>query len=377
MQNNEIFKTPGQLLSSLLAERDWSNRLLSSVTGLEETGISRLLTDKKSITAEVAVILEEVFSVSAERFLNLQKSYDLAKARITVMPDSKRAIRAQLLGALPIQEMIARSWIKVKNQKDVQEIELELTKFFNTSNLEEIEQLPHSAKKTNPDSSVSLLQLSWLFRVTQIAKELITPKYSEEKTISALPKLKALLVSPEEARKVPKILNECGIKFVIVEALKSSKIDGVCCWLNQDSPVIAMTLRFDRMDNFWFVLRHELEHVLQRHGMVAPIIDADSAFEENKNITISEEEQIANDAASEFCAPQAKILSFIARKAPIFPERDFLGLAKIIGVHPSIVAGQIRFKTNRFELFGSHNAKIRNCILPSAIVDGWGDIAPV
>ncbi len=336
-----------------------------------------MLLDKKPVTAEIAVVLEEVFGVQAERFLSLQKSYDLAKARITAMPDPKRAARAHLLGELPIQEMISRSWIAVKNQKDVEEIESELMKFFKTNHLSDIEQLPHAAKKTNPESGATLTQLAWLFRVQQIAKELITPKYSASKTRDALPKLKALLIAPEEARKVPQILNECGIKFLIVEALKSSKIDGACCWLNQHSPVIAMTLRFDRMDNFWFVLRHEIEHVLQGHGLESPIIDAEIDSSDGASKIINEEEKLANDAASNFCVSQAKIDSFIARKAPIFPERDFLGLAKILGVHPSLVAGQIRFKTGRFELFNSHNAKIRSCVLPSAIVDGWGDIAPI
>jgi HTH-type transcriptional regulator/antitoxin HigA len=42
-----------------------------------------------------------------------------------------------------------------------------------------------------------------------------------------------------------------------------------------------------------------------------------------------------------------------------------------------LVAGQIRFKTGRFDLFNSHMEKIRNCVLPSSIVDGWGDIAPI
>jgi len=34
-------------------------------------------------------------------------------------------------------------------------------------------------------------------------------------------------------------------------------------WLDDKSPVIALSMRFDRIDNFWFVLRHELEHVLR------------------------------------------------------------------------------------------------------------------
>ena len=161
-----------------------------------------------------------------------------------------------------------------------------------------------------------------------------------------------------------------------MEGLKGTKIDGVCLWLDDHSPVIAMTLRHDRMDNYWFVLRHELEHVFRGHGKTSAIIDTDI----EANAPTGEraaDEVVANAAAAEFCAPPLRIDSFIARKAPIFPERDFLGLAKLLGVHPCLVAGQIRFKTKRFELFSRHIVKIRSSVLQSSIVDGWGDIAPI
>lgn len=373
MESVEVFKTPGQLIVDQLSKRNWTNRLLAIVMGKDETAISKLVTDKSPVTADTALLLEEVFGIPAERFLNLQKSYDLSIARVKTIPDPNRAARANLFGGLPIQEMLTRSWIKVENTKSILEIESELTAFFNTNALAEIEALPHAAKKTGAVSAATLPQLAWLYRVRQIAAQMLTPKYSKEKLLKALPKLKELLIAPEEARKVPKLLGECGIRFLIVEALKSSKIDGVCCWLDLNTPVIAMTLRFDRMDNFWFVLRHELEHVLQGHGQRFPVIDTE--LESNKTADI--EEQMANAAGSEFCAPQVKIDSFIARKAPLFPERDFLGLAKILGVHPCLVAGQIRYKTGRYELFNAHMVKIRACVLPSAIVDGWGDIAPI
>lgn len=137
-----------------------------------------------------------------------------------------------------------------------------------------------------------------------------------------------------------------------------------------------MSLRFDRMDNFWFVLRHELEHVIQEHGKISPHFDTDSS--DNKSVeNIDNQELDANLAAANFGVPKAKMDSFIARKAPLFPERDFLGFSKLLGVHPCIVAGQIRHITQRFELFKAHDEKIRKHVLPSAIVDGWGDIAPI
>jgi HTH-type transcriptional regulator/antitoxin HigA len=67
----------------------------------------------------------------------------------------------------------------------------------------------------------------------------------------------------------------------------------------------------------------------------------------------------------------------MARKAPFFAERDIIGFARTIGVHPGLVAGQLQHETKRFDRFRNHLVKIRSSIIPSAFVDGWGDVAPV
>lgn len=371
------FKTPGQYLTYLLKEKGWSKRFLATILEIDESGVNRLTSDSRSFTAELAVILEEVFSVPASNFLDLQKEFDLAKAKYTHISDPNKVDRAHLLSSLPILEMEKRGWINIKPSKDSAQIELELKRFFKTSSLKEITTLSHSAKKTNAYDEPTLSQLSWLYRIKSIAESLIVPPYNPKKLKEAVTKdLPPLLASAEEARNVPKILNSCGVRFIVVEALKSSKIDGVCLWLDKCNPVIGMSMRFDRMDNFWFVLRHEIEHVLLNHGVDSPNLDIDLGGEYNRETTVSEE-IAANEAAANFCIPKSKIDSFIARKAPIFPTRDFLGFSKLLGVHPSLVAGQIQHRTGRHELFRKYLVKIRAHVLQCAIVDGWGDVYPL
>lgn len=367
------YKTPGQLIEALLAERGWTQRVLAAVLNMSESTINKLISGKQTVTADVALVLEEIFGVDARQFLELQQEYDLARATLVARPDPMRAVRAELFSGLPVAEMIKRRWLEAADIKNMPAVETAIAKFFDVPTINDIEFLPHAAKRTNANDKATPIQLAWLYRVRQIAKEVLTPRYSEDRARASLPKLKSFLSAPEEARHVPRLLMECGIRLVFVEGLKGSKIDGACLWLNDNTPVIGMSLRFDRMDNFWFVLRHELEHVLQGHGKAHPMIDVELGSEQS----VEQEEILANKAASDFCVPTARIDSFIARKAPLFPERDFLGLAKVLGVHPSLVAGQIQFKTGRYELFRAHLAKIRNCVLPSAIVDGWGDFAPV
>jgi HTH-type transcriptional regulator/antitoxin HigA len=375
---NGDFRTPGQLILALLEERGWSRRALAIVLAMDETAVNRIVADKRPVDAKLALILEEVFRVPAEKFLALQKTFDLAQARIVAQPDPGRATRAMLYGDLPIGEMIKRGWIAAENVRDTKTVESELMRFFGANRPEDIEVLPHAAKKTAVSVDPTPAQLAWLYRVKQIANDMLVGAYSPQAVAAAVLKLRALTGGPDGVAKVPRIMAECGIRFVLVESLANAKIDGVCFWLNDRSPVIGMSLRFDRIDNFWFVLRHEIEHVLQLHGRAAAMLDAELEGERaGTGSDVSDEERIANAAAQEFCVPGAMLDAFVARKAPFFSERDLIGFARVLKVHPGLVAGQLQRKTGRYDRFRDHLAKVRAIISPNAIKDGWGDIAPV
>lgn len=369
------YRTPGQLIAALLEERGWSQRVLAVILAVDETTISKILNNERPVTADMALSLDEIFEVPADRFLALQRQYDLAQARIVAMPDPGRATRAKLFGGLPVTEMIRRGWLDANDVRDVKKVESELARFFGVASVQEIEILPHAAKKTNVSAETTPTQLAWLYRVRQIASEMIVARYSPTRMSNALAQLQKLTIAAEEVRKVPRILAEHGVRFVIVEALPSSKIDGVCFWLDASSPVIAMSIRYDRIDNFWFVLRHEIEHVLQQHGKSKIVIDTELEGERaGSGPGVDEEERQANSAAAEFCVPKRSMDSFIARKAPLFAERDLLGLAATLKVHPGLVAGQLHHRTGQFKNFRGHLVKVRSLIAPSALVDGWGDV---
>jgi HTH-type transcriptional regulator / antitoxin HigA len=378
--SEKAYSTPGQLIQELLNRRGWSQQVLAIILRADQTGINRMIAGKRPVDAEMAIQLGEVFGVDPKVFLELQQSYDLAKARIVTRPDPDREKRATLFGDLPVAEMIKRRWLDAENVRDIPRVESSLINFFGVDSLNDIPVLPFAAKKTNVFSPATPVQIAWLYRVHQIAKEMIVPKFSRTALRESLPILSRLLSAPELARKVPRILAEAGIRYVIVESLTSARIDGVCCWLNEDSPVIGMSLRHDRIDNFWFVLRHEIEHVLRQHGRSdsCDMLDVDLEGERaGTGEAIAEEERVANDAAQDFCVPRKSLDSFIARKAPFFAERDLLGFAASLNIHPGLVAGQLQHRTSRYDRFRNHLVKIRSAVAPSAIVDGWGDVAPI
>jgi HTH-type transcriptional regulator/antitoxin HigA len=252
--------------------------------------------------------------------------------------------------------------------------------FFRINSIDESPRLSHAAKQHDVAAALSPIQLAWIFRVNQIAKALPVSKFSETKFLAAIGELRALLLSPEEIRHIPRILADCGVRFIVVEPMPSSKIDGVCLWLEgrPDSPVIAMTLRYDRIDNFWFVFRHEADHVLNRHGLRVQhesyILDEQVGEGEGR---IPAEESDANKAAAEFCVPKAEMDDFISRVQPFLSEQKVLGFSKRIQVHPGLVVGQLHRRLKRYDLFKKYQVKVRDIITNTALTDGYGRPGPV
>ena len=274
--------------------------------------------------------------------------------------------------------MITRGWLDATDVRDVPRVERALATFFGEDSASEIEILPHAAKRTNVAGDVTPAQLAWLYRVRQVAQNQVVAPYSTHALQTALKQLRLLLASPEEARRAPRVLAEAGVRLVVVAPLTGAKIDGVCFWLNDRTPVIGLSMRYDRLDNFWFVLRHECEHVLRGDGRTTVAIDAELEKERaGTGPHVAEQERLANEAAADFCVPQKLLLQFVARKAPIFTDRDVLAFASMVKVHPGILAGQLQHATGRYERFRDYLTKVRSIVLPNVMHDGWGDVAPV
>lgn len=372
--NTPWIKHPGFYIKEEMEERGWLQRDLAFILGCPEQAVSVILAGKRGISPGMANALGEAFGVNPETFANLQKAYDLAHAG---KPDPGVAVRARMQNSYPVREMIKRGWIE---DTDAVLLESQLVRFFEVGNTKEIPYMTPAAKKSRyEERAISAPQLAWLFRVRQIAKSIAVPKFSEKALRDALQELQVLLLAPEEARHVPRIMMECGVRYIVVEKLPNAKIDGVCFWL-EDSPVIGMSMQHDRIDNFWFVLRHEIEHALLRHGQSSEqeMIDADlESAEVLTGGSIPEEERIASEAAANFCAPTDRLDSFLKRKHPFYYEKDVIAFARLLNRHPGVVVGQMRRRLNRYDYLTRHLAKIRQFVLPGAIADGWGQVIPV
>lgn len=361
---------PGIFIKMELEARGWSQRDLAFILGQTEQQLNPLLMGKRAITPDMARLLGDAFDTQPQFFLNLQGQYDLTNAK---EPDPAVRTRAGLQASYPVRDMIRRGWVK---DSEASLLRLQIDRFFEAANDEgEPGTVAFAAKKTHYDETPPH-QLAWVFRVRQLAKQMQVPAFSPEKLRAALPKLRALMVDPEAVGQVPAILAACGVRLIIVEVLPNAKIDGVCTWLDGNSPVIGMSTLYDRLDNFWFVLRHEIEHVLLGHGKTTlGMVDHLVGEGASDDKSVAEEERVANAAAGEFCVPRQKMDSFYTRKHPYFSERDVIGFASLMNVHPAIVIGQLQKRMKRYDYLRKYQVPVRRHVITETVTDGWGHVA--
>ena len=369
----EIFP-PGEFLKDELEARNWSQTEFAEIIGRPVRLVNEIIAGKRGVTPETALQLAASLGTSAELWMNLESQYQLSKVR---QSESVIQRKAKLYSIYPVRDMTKRGWISASDDIDI--MEHQFKQYFELPSLDALPTLAHAAKKTSYES-VTSLQWSWLFRVKHLAESVVMPKYNKSLLLESLPKIHSLMSAPEEIRHIPRVLNEAGVRFVLVEALPGSSIDGACLWLKSGQPVIAMSSRLDRIDNFWFVLRHELEHLIQEHGKDAGMkLDEDIC--ESINSNENAEEVMANDAAAEFGVGEAELSSYVARVNPyVFSRAKVFGFAARLGIHPGIVVGRLQKRfaesTNNesYKYLRDTLVKVRQILTASAPSDGWGQI---
>ena len=357
--SNSLF-APGEYIRDELKARGWTQETLAHILDRPLKSVNQIITGSKAITAQTAQELAAAFGTTAQLWMNLESSYRLEMDKLD---SDDVARRAQLNETAPVQEMIRRRWIK--DVSSVTVLEKEIAGFF-ASDFEA------AARKSTSYETTTVAQKAWLCRAFQLAKGApVSRKFSASTASKRLADLHALTVNEHEVRRVPEILSEMGIRFLVVEHLTKTKIDGAALWLDSKSPVIVLSLRYDRIDGFWFTLCHELMHVLNGDKwsldseMIAPgKIGSDD---------ISECEQRADREASEFLISSDILNSFIVRHKPRFSKVNIVRFANLYQIHPGIVVGQlqhhraIKWTHSREMLVG-----VRESLTDAALTDGWG-----
>jgi len=366
----EVFP-PGEFLKDELEAREWSQSDLAAVLGRDERLVSEIISGKRAITPETARGLASAFGTTPNLWMNLESTYRLSK---TVHADDEVRRRATLFGFAPIKELIRRGWIEASDSIEV--LEERVRAFFGVTSFDEPLTFQGAARSSTETRTPA--QCAWLIRAKQMAASVSVGKFVASRIGALIEKLRSMLANREDVRHVPKTLADFGIRMVIVEPLAGTRIDGACFWLDEHSPAIALSMRYDKIDTFWFTLLHEIGHVKNGDGKGSDEIPFDIDLVGDKaqrTETKSDRERAADEFASVTLISDKEIRSFIARIKPLYSKTKIVGFAARIGVHPGIVVGRLQYMG---EISYAHNkemlAKVRSVVIPSTLTDGWKSV---
>lgn len=189
---------------------------------------------------------------------------------------------------------------------------------------------------------------AWSARAAELASgQKLPAKYAagcmDRAFMSGLVRLSVLDEGPRLAREY---LGKHGVHLVALAHLPGTHLDGAAMLLSDGSPVVALTLRYDRLDNFWFSLCHELGHV------VLHLTPKDRRpYFDDLEVEGDAEEKAADSFAEQVLIPARSWVAAPVRKdwRPA-TVREYAGR---LGVHPAIVAGRVRREHGDYRMLWS------------------------
>jgi len=243
----------------------------------------------------------------------------------------------------PIREMVARGWV----QDSVQAVKA----FFShhpspAQNAIMLRKTKHIRSARSMDA---FALTAWVTRIIICANKIPgLAKYRKGSVnLDLMRELAKCSVQNDGPSSARDFLAEHGIPLIIEPHLPFTYLDGAAILVFSDRPIIGMTLRHDRLDNFWFTLMHELAHVALHSGQENTefIDDLDTDAKEDPK------EREADELASEALIPKSVWQTSPASRVPS-PEAAH-SLAKKLEIHPAIAAGRMRHERKAFRLLNN------------------------
>jgi HTH-type transcriptional regulator/antitoxin HigA len=188
----------------------------------------------------------------------------------------------------------------------------------------------------------------WVARVKQIAAhQNVSVQFEEDPLHPLVMGLMLNCESPDFLKRIRQHFNSHGVRFVILKQLKGMRVDGALI-RDEKGPIIALTLRFDRIDWFWFTLLHEVGHLMNHWSENRDFIDT---LDEASTDKLESE---ADEFAKSRLIPQDLYDRFVMGSNGIFSSVAIIGFARHIRRPPAIVVG--RLQRDGFIPFSHHRA---------------------
>ena len=322
--------TPIEAIEFRMDQLGLSRRDLEEYIG-SRSKVSEVLSEKRSLTLRMIRALSKGLDIPADVLLqeSLPSGAGLDWARF------------------PLQEMHRRGWIDSANEDRAEEL---MRSYLSNVNEQELVAVLYrqtnyserSGRQMDPYAIVA-----WSAQVVMKAKKQTdVEKYTPG------------IVTPEFMRNVAQCswsddgpllakeyLGNHGICLVVEPHLPRTYLDGSACIMSKKrTPAIGMSIRHDRIDNFWFVLLHELGHIskhLDGGDTFAFFDDLDSSAQGQNE---KEADRLAEDAS----IPRKTWKRFMASEVT---PGSIASLALRLNIHPAIVAGRWQHETGNFKRF--------------------------
>lgn len=324
--------TPGRIIAMEMEERGWTQSDVSHIIGRPMSTVSELISGSARVTPEIAQALGAAFGTSAELWANLETNYRLAQA---ASEDSQAAIRlgSELYTRFPVRDMVRLGWIGAS--KEAAGLENNLRAFFNEPDLANVIPLKiccRMSAKASPN-------MDWLCAWKRRAEIVCERQSVEDFDVKALQYLVEPLIRescvPNSVAKVESELRTVGVHFAIVPHLPKTKLDGATFVAPDGRPAVVLTMRYGRLDHFWFTLAHELAHIALGH-------QEQGSFDVMDELEDEDSERSADARASEWLVPADAYEAFKNRFG-MRPRRELIeGFAGSIHRHPGIVIGRMQ-----------------------------------
>lgn len=308
--------------------------------------------------SKVSEVLSGQRGLSVNMMRNLVEGLGIPPKVFLTKPKVASA-RTRDINNLPWPEMCKRGWLAFKGssgQAKPHAPEL-LAAFVSKVDLNRLSparlrQRVRSGSEMNPYALIA-----WQIRIQNLAlDEKLSQSYQKGvvnlEFVQELAKLSYFEEGPKLAKE---FLNKSGVHFVAERHLPHTFLDGAAIKLPDGAPLVALTLRFDRLDNFWFTLAHELAHVALHldKGESDPFFD--DLTSEHKN----QAEKDADEFACEALIPKKAWKK--ARLSERCEPAKVRAFAEKLRINPAIPAGRIRFENDDYTLCSQlvGNGKVR------------------